>query len=342
MPAIFALTARGLEAVCAREIAALNGAAVRETGYRRVAADYSGSLAALPGLRTVDDVYFAIGQWEEIGHTRSVLNELRQHAAGLDFSVADACAALRPLHSPPIFSVSVSFVGRRNYSSDEVKTVVAAGIQAAAGWQPTPDDREADLNVRLFIEQDRAFIGLRVAKSPLHDRPYQQIQRPGALKPPVAAALLDLCGAEAGMRLLDPFCGTGTILIEGALAGLVPFGGDLEAAAAQAARTNASTAGLILAINQWDSRQLPLASRSIERVVTNLPWGRQIQTGDALETLYRDSCHEIERVLIRGGRAALLTNAPDLLHFERLRVDERLTLSLFGQTPTAVIVTAIR
>jgi len=342
MPRIFALTTRGLEAISAREIAALNGAMVLETGYRRVAADYNGSLPALLTLRTVDDVYFDLALWENVSHTRAALDDLRVRAATLDFSATADCAALRPLRSPPVFSVSVSFVGKRNYSAEEIKTVIAAAVQASAGWLPTADDRQADLNLRLFIEHERVVVGLRVAAAPLHDRAYQHVQRPGTLKPPVAAALLDLCGAEAGMRLLDPCCGTGTILIEGAYNGLAPCGGDIEAQAVLAAQANAASAGLSLPLCQWDARTLPLHDQSIDRVVSNFAWGRQVQTGDDLEALYRDLCHEMERVLIRGGRAALLTNAPDLLHFERLRLDERLNLSLFGQTPTAALYTAIR
>ena len=343
MPRIFALTARGLEATSIREMTTLYGAVMQETGYRRVAADYSGSLPALLTLRTVDDVYFDLGLWDGVGHTRAALDDLRERAATLEAVPAAAlCASIRPIRNPPPFSVSVSFVGKRNYSADEVKATIAAAISARTGWVYSADDREADLHLRLFIEHERVYIGLRVAASPLHDRAHPRIQRPGALKPSVAAALLDLCGAEAGLRLLDPCCGTGTILLEGAQLGLAACGGDVESEAVQAAQTNAASVGLSLPLCQWDARLLPLPDRSVDYVVSNLPWGRQVQTGDDLTVLYCDLCREMERVLVRGGRAALLTNAPDLLRFERLRLDERLTLSLFGQTPTAALYTAIR
>jgi hypothetical protein len=68
--------------------------------------------------------------------------------------------------------------------------------------------------------------------------------------------------------------------------------------------------------------------------MTNLPWGRQIV---ADEGLYQDMCREIERVLKPNGRALLLTNAPELLRFERLKLREAIEISLFGQTPVISI-----
>ncbi|TMD70245.1 MAG: hypothetical protein E6I91_00360 [Chloroflexi bacterium] len=42
------------------------------------------------------------------------------------------------------------------------------------GWLYQRDDRQADLNVRVFLEQDVATVGVRISKTPLHDRWYQQ------------------------------------------------------------------------------------------------------------------------------------------------------------------------
>ena len=121
---------------------------------------------------------------------------------------------------------------------------------------------------------------------------------------------------RAGQRLLDPCCGSGTILIEAALSGARAAGGDLDSEAVAAAQANAHAAGVTLAIEQWDAKALPLPDRSIERIVTNLPWGRQVALDEDLANLYAGICGELERVLTPGGRIALLTSAPELLRFE--------------------------
>ena len=335
MTNIFVLTVRGLESVSAAELSALPGVTVGETAYRRVLAECSESLAPLLGLRTVDDAYLDLGMWSGIGHTREMLAAIQWYATQIELeTAAQTLKALRPIPDEPLFSVTASFVGRRNYSTDEIKLNVAAGIKERFGLRYTPDDREADLNVRVFIEHEMAFVGVRLGKQPLHERGYKVAERAGSLKPSVAAAMLRLAQVEAGMRLLDPCCGSGTILIEGALSGAIAEGGDIDPEAVAAARANIQAAGVQVSVSEWDARALPLPDQSVERVVTNLPWGKQIALEDAIERLYGEICAEIERVLQPGGQVALLTSLPELLSFERLQPMTTVEISLFGQTPT--------
>ncbi len=338
MTNIFVLTVRGLESVSAAELSALPGVTISETAYRRVMAACDESLAPLLGLRTVDDAYLDLGVWSGIGHTREMLAAIQWYATQIELeTAAQSLKTLRPLPDEPLFSVTASFVGRRNFSTDEIKLNVAAGIKERFGLRYTADDREADLNVRVFIEHENAFVGVRLGKHPLHERGYKVAERAGSLKPSVAAAMLRLASVEAGMRLLDPCCGSGTILIEGALSGAAAEGGDLDAEAVAAARANAQAAGVTPTIHEWDARALPLADASVERMVTNLPWGKQIAVDDAIERLYGEICAEIERVLQAGGQAALLTSLPELLHFQRLQLLKSVEISLFGQTPTICV-----
>ncbi|MBA3847007.1 MAG: hypothetical protein H0X45_10220, partial [Planctomycetes bacterium] len=59
----FALTARGLEAVAADEIAALPDGRIADCGYRRVAL-IADDPAPLTSLRTVDDVFIELARWD--------------------------------------------------------------------------------------------------------------------------------------------------------------------------------------------------------------------------------------------------------------------------------------
>jgi tRNA (guanine6-N2)-methyltransferase len=340
---IFALTTRSLEAISTAEIASHPGVKITETAYRRVAAEYDGSLAPLLNLRTVDDLYLDLATWTNVGHTRDTLAAIQEWSAELDLIPAvQACIKVRPISQSPLFSVTTSFVGKRNYSTDEIKTAVATGITANNGWTYTLDDRQADLNIRVFIEHEIAYVGVRLSKSPLHERSYKQIQRPGSLKPPVAAAMLHLAKVLPAMKLLDPCCGAGTILIEGAQMGAVCIGGDLAKEAVEAAWTNANLAEITIDIRQWDAQALPLLDQSVDRVVTNLPWGRQINVDAELGGFYRRVCTEIERVLKPGGRVAILTSTPHLLRFDQLKPDLAIEISLFGQTPTIALYSATR
>ncbi len=338
---VFALTTRGLESVSADEIAALPGVTVEQIAYRRVAATCAASLAPLLELRTVDDVFLDVATWQGIDRPRSTLDVLGELSADLDLREAVlTCSQVRPIRIPLTFSITASFVGKRNYSTQEIKQACAEGIAAGHDWTYTPDDAVASLNVRVFIEHDTAFVGVRLGKRPLHRRAYKQRHMPGSLKPSVAAALLVLAEAGPGTCVLDLCCGAGTIPIEAALGGAAAFGGDNDPIAVVAARANARVAGVDAQILSWDAQTLPIADASVDRIVSNLPWGREVKVDAALESFYRRVCVEMQRVVAPGGRIALLTSMPHLVDFQGLTCERQIEISLFGQTPMIVIFSA--
>jgi tRNA (guanine6-N2)-methyltransferase len=357
---LFFLTTRGLEAVSANEIATLPAVTLGSIGYRRITASCAGSLAPLLDLRTIDDVFLDLSTWRDIGRHRRTLAFMRELSSLLDLrAAASKVARLRDIPQSPAFSVTANFVGKRNYGAEEIKSAVCDGIVTYHDWRYTDDDGAADLNVRVFIEGETAFVGLRLGGRPLHDREYKKAHRAGSLKPPVAAAMLRLVGIAPGQSLLDPCCGAGTILAEaGGIGaggfgaggfgaggfgaggfgagefGAVVWGADIDTSAVSAARQNVDAAGVDAIINAWDARALPIPDRSVDRIVSNLPWGLQTPVCGDLALFYRDVCAEMRRVLAPGGRIALLTNAPQLAPFRDLRCDNRLEISLYGQTPT--------
>jgi hypothetical protein len=60
-----------------------------------------------------------------------------------------------------------------------------------------------------------------------------------------------------------------------------------------------------------DARHLPIADGTIDRAVSNLPWGRQVRVETTLDSFYRQTLTELARVLAPGGTVTILTNAPD-------------------------------
>lgn len=60
----------------------------------------------------------------------------------------------------------------------------------------------------------------------------------GMLPPKLAQTLINLTNAQKGTVLLDPFCGTGTVLMEADAMGLIPYGSDISPAMVDASEQN--------------------------------------------------------------------------------------------------------
>lgn len=337
---------RGLEQIALDEVRCqFVGMVDAANTYRRVAFASAAPPDELLRLRTIDDVFVDAGSWQGIGRHRSVLARLGDAAMGLDLRDAEGLVrALRDIGTPPSFSVTVNFVGRRNFSTDEIKQAVASGIEAAHGWSYAERDVDADLNMRVFIEHEQAYLGIRLARLPLHERPYKVHTLPGSLKPTVAAAMIRLCELAPGAILLDPLCGTGTIPIEAAAVGLRSVGGDISAEALEAARANAALAEVAATFEAWDARSLPLDSQSVDGIACNLPWDRQVAIAHENERFYAEALAELARVIRPGGPIVLLTSLREILEqgaaLAALRLERQIEISLSGQRPQIFVLRA--
>jgi tRNA (guanine6-N2)-methyltransferase len=92
---------------------------------------------------------------------------------------------------------------------------------------------------------------------------------------------------------------------------------------------------------------LPLTARSVDRVVANLPFGKQVGSHRDNQRLYPAVLAELDRVLTADGRAVLLTEDKRLLEASvqrrrGLKVVRQRLLKYNGATPTAYVLTRPR
>lgn len=175
-------------------------------------------------------------------------------------------------------------------------------------WRLVPDNA----NLEFWLQQTGRHIrlGLRLTDRTTRHRTYKNANRPGSLRPTIARALALLTRPEDHDIFLDPMCGAGTIAIERALAGRYALirGGDIDERAVADALENFGNRHKPRDIYHWDARRMPLPDRSVDKVATNPPWGRQIGSRSELHALYGAALAEIDRVLRPNGLVAILTS----------------------------------
>lgn len=282
MTRLFAVVAPGLEAAAIAELHAAGFTAVE----------------AVPGGATFDGDPLRANRVLAIP-SRILQRVARYEARTFDALVAGAAA----VDWTPYGGLTPEVTCRKSrlYHSGAVAERLAAVVPPGPGG----------LYVRLY--RDRCTLSVDTSGELLHRRGWRPETGAAPLRETLAAGILRLAGWTPGEALYDPMCGSGTLLIEAAVAaaGLAPgrlrpfacerwcppaeiprapavptviAGGDRSAAAVEAARRNAERAGVEIAVDVIDARHATApASRGL--VVCNPPYGRRARLGDAFRVL---------------------------------------------------------
>ncbi len=129
-------------------------------------------------------------------------------------------------------------------------------------------------------------------------RPYFS---PTSMHPKLARTLVNLARVKKGDLILDPFCGTGGILIEAGLMGTRVMGVDWDKRAVEGCKKNLHFYNLKGKITQGDALNLKLRKK-VDAIVTDLPYGHSsLLSYKNLREMYRDFLLSAENNLKAGG-----------------------------------------
>jgi 23S rRNA (guanine2445-N2)-methyltransferase / 23S rRNA (guanine2069-N7)-methyltransferase len=107
------------------------------------------------------------------------------------------------------------------YAALRVKDAIVDQFRNKSGERPNVDTERPALRVNLVLRRGKAIISIDLSGAPLHQRGYRQGAGQAPLKENLAAAMLLRAGWPAiyasGGGLVDPLCGSGTLLVEAAL-----------------------------------------------------------------------------------------------------------------------------
>ncbi len=355
---MFVLAVPGLGPMVKREIAALGGIKVTDVGNDGradvVLCDVdSGREHALLGLRTVEDAFVEVGRTlraegdQPAWIARRILRPARLTSSVRMWQGQSGKSQSGPARSKPgrqgrghrpapvSYRVVARVLQERSWQRTQLRRALDDAIsRAEPGWKPA-DPANLELWA-LEYTRGRFVAGVRLTTARMRQHGGRAAERPGALRPTVAAAMVALAGRPdrlardaRGALLLDPCCGSGTILSEAKAAGWKVEGRDIDRDAVSASRRNVAGAD----VAEGDARALDLPEASVAACVSNLPFGHQYEVPGDPATWLSAVLAELARVTKPSGRIVLL--APDVPRSAlpaTLRLRDRNALRLLGMS----------
>jgi len=312
-------TQPGFEAIAADEIATRISGAREIT--RRIVPDRAGMtifFAPAPDklgvLRTAEDLFGLAGYRAGVGPENKELDKIR--GASREAPLVEAALVARVKVTPGTragrrlkFRVIARMAGEHEFRRVDFQRAVERGILERSDHTWRLEEEDADVELWATMIDAEFFLTVRLSDDAMRHREYKAAHRPASLRASSAAALAWLSEPREDDVVLDPFCGAGTILIERAHLGryAMLLGSDRDAAALAAARVNVGARYKPIQLENWDAGALPLGDASVNKIVTNLPWGLRYGSHGENRKLYPIWMREFARVLKPGGMMVMLT-----------------------------------
>ena len=169
-----------------------------------------------------------------------------------------------------------------------------------------------DIEIRSLITDSKTYIGIKkfeinrtiFEKRKVQHRPFFS---PITMHPKLARCLVNISCIKRNEILLDPFCGTGGILLEAGLIGAKVVGSDIEEKMVKGSRKTLD----FYNIKNYDLFNSDIGDihkniKKVDSVVTDLPYGKSTTTkGEEMNKLYQRSFQQISKILKKRGKAVI-------------------------------------
>ncbi|SFD12974.1 bifunctional 23S rRNA (guanine(2069)-N(7))-methyltransferase RlmK/23S rRNA (guanine(2445)-N(2))-methyltransferase RlmL [Pragia fontium] len=209
MISLFASTARGLEELLKTELEALGASACKVVqGGVHFEGDERLMYTSLLWSRLASRILMP-------------LNEFKV------YSDMDLYLGVNAINWPAMFGVdktfAVNFTGTneeiRNsqYGALKVKDAVVDSFTRKVQQRPNVAKLQPDIRINVFLQKERASVAIDLSGDGLHQRGYRDAAGLAPLKENLAAAIVMRSGWQPETPMVDPMCGSGTLLIEAAM-----------------------------------------------------------------------------------------------------------------------------
>ena len=212
------------------------------------------------------------------------------------------------------YAVRVKKMGlKSDINTLELEKEIGGLIKDKLGYKAKINLENPDKFLRTVLINNFAFMGLRIVKiskkhffeKKPHKRPFFY---PGSMSPKLARCMVNLTRIKSGDRLLDPFCGTGGILIEAGIIGARVVGTDIDPKMVKGTIENLQHCDINdYEVFKSDARKLKLPYK-VDGIATDPPYGISASTrGSDSSKLYEGALLSLEHLIKDEGLMCLAT-----------------------------------
>lgn len=211
------------------------------------------------------------------------------------------------------YAVRVKKKGKTDVNTLELERAIGGIIKDSTDGKFKVNLANPKKFIRTVLIGDNAFLGLRLIKIPKkhffelkpHKRPFFY---PGSMSPKLARCMVNLTCVKSGERVLDPFCGTGGILIEAGIIGAKVVGTDIDPKMVKGTIKNLEYCDISeYEVFKEDVRNLKLPYK-LEAIATDPPYGISASTrGEESHRLCADAIMSLENLIKDDGRICIAT-----------------------------------
>jgi tRNA (guanine10-N2)-dimethyltransferase len=212
----------------------------------------------------------------------------------------------------PDGSISIRVKRFRGCGEPENANIIVRKVGEVLSAQRKIDLRNPDVKLRIlltdklhFYVQTKEIDRNQYERRHVRSRPFFS---PISLHPRYARALVNLTRIQRGQILLDPFCGTGGILLEASLIGAKVLGSDISPEMIDGCAENLHHFDIAFErLEVADIGEISDVFGTVDSVATDPPYGRSASTKkEPVKTLHERALGNIASVLPKGAWAGVV------------------------------------
>jgi tRNA (guanine10-N2)-dimethyltransferase len=176
----------------------------------------------------------------------------------------------------------------------------------------TVDLSNPDIEIRCLITNNKTYVSKNIFKIDRTQFEKRKVQyrpffSPISLHPKLSRVLVNLSGIKKNEILLDPFSGTGGILIEAGILGFDVIGNDIDKKLVEGCKENLNFYNISnYKLFNIDIGKLNEKIKKVDAIATDFPYGKSTTTkGEKIKSLYKRAFISISELLKKDGIAVI-------------------------------------